>query len=240
LINLLSLENYFGLLLMTGDQNRFLQTLCLLPVLLGLTLLLCSLAFATSAQQTENDGGRWVFINGQDIIDAPLAIVMNHFRDVQKSDSMIPGLEIKKILKQISESERIDYDHFNVPWPFSDRYMIYHATAKNTAGRGILITMNSLENYPFEENDKVPARIKKSSFLLQSLPDNDSKTRVTIQLAVDPGGYLPIWLIDLASGSWSEDFFRNLRKNIRKELAGQNISKTNWTGRENAHPSTSH
>jgi hypothetical protein len=222
---------------MPSGLNRFLKTRFLLPALLGFSLLLCPLAFATSAEQMQIDEGRWVSINGQAIIDAPLAIVMDHFKDVQKADSMIPGLKTKKILQQISASERIDYDHFNVPWPFSDRYMIYRATAKNTAGQKILISMNSLENYPFEENDKVPARIKKSSFLLQSLPGDDSKTRVTIKLAVDPGGYLPIWLIDLASGSWSNDFFRNLRENIRKEFVGQNISKANWADRENALPS---
>ncbi len=203
---------------MTIEQNRILKKIFVFPALFGFFLLLCPLALATSIEPTEVNEDRWVFINGEGIIDAPLSIVMNHFKDVQKADSMIPGLKTKKILKQISDSERIDYDHFDVPWPFKDRYAIYRAEAQNIAGREILITLNPLDNYPFEENDKVSARIKNSSFFLQSLPEDNSKTRVTIKLAVDPGGYLPVWLINLVAGSWSKDLFNNLRKNIKKEI----------------------
>jgi len=197
-----------------------------------------SLAQATPSEQLKSAKGRWVFIGGEGIIDAPLAIVMNHFKDVKKADSMIPGLKTKKILQQVSDSERIDYDHFEVPWPFSDRYTIYRARAKNVAGREILITMDSLENYPFEDKEKVPARIKESSFLLQSLPEDKSKTRVTIKLTVDPGGHLPVWLINLVSGSWSNKFFKNLQKNIIKEKARQKISATSWSGSLNTNPSS--
>ena len=186
----------------------------------GFSSLPGSLALAT--EQMESAEGRWVSINGQGVIDAPLSTVIDHFKDVNKADSMVPGLKTKKILTQVSDSERIDFDHFEVPWPFADRYTIYRARAKNIAGREILITLDSLENYPFEDNGKVPARIKESSFLLQSLPEDDSKTRVTIKLTVDPGGHLPVWLINLVSGSWSKKFFKNLRKNIKKEM-GQKI-----------------
>lgn len=224
---------------MTIDQNSFFKRFFIFPALLGFSLLLCSLALATASEQKENDEGRWVSINGEGVIDAPLFVVMDHFKDVQKTDSIIPGMIAKRILKQISETERIDYDHYKVPWPFADRYTIYRAKTKNIAGREIFITMKSLDNYPFEENDKVLARVKKSSFLLQSLPENESKTKVTIKLMIDPGGYLPLWLIKLVAGSWSEDFFRNLRENIRREFEGKKSSETIWTNRKKTLPSAS-
>jgi hypothetical protein len=212
----------------------------LLTAFPGFSLLPGSLALATSSEQMEStDEGRWVFINGEGVIDAPLSIVEEHFRDVQKSDSMIPGLKIKKILKQVSASERIDYDHYGLPWPFKDRYTIYRARAKNVAEREILITLNSIDNYPFADNDKVPALIKESSFLLLSLPEDESKTRVTIKLKLNPGGYLPIWLINLNANNWAKKFFKNLRKNIKKEMIPQKISETNWTRSVATNPSPS-
>lgn len=222
---------------MAIDQNSFFKRCFIFPALLGFSLLLCSLALATASEQIDNDEGRWVSINDEGVIDAPLWIVMDHFKDVKKADAMIPGLIVKRILKQISETERIDYDHYKVPWPFADRYTIYHARTKNIAGREIFITMKSLDNYSFEENDKVLARVKKSSFLLQSLPEDESKTKVTIKLMIDPGGYLPIWLINLVAGSWSEDFFRNLRKHIRNEAVKLKILHTKSI--ENANISSS-
>jgi len=223
---------------LTIHRYRIFLIVSILTIFPGFPSLPGSLALATSSEQMESDEGRWVFINGEDVIDAPLSTVMDHFKDVNKADSMIPGLKTKKILTQVSDSERIDYDHFEVPWPFSDRYTIYRARAKNVAGREILITLDSLENYPFEDKEKVPARIKESSFLLQSLPGDESKTRVTIKLTVDPGGHLPVWLINLVSASWTKEFFKNLRKNIKKEMALQKISATNWTQSLNTNPSS--
>jgi len=212
----------------------------ILTIFPGFSLLTGSLALATHSEEMESaDEGRWVFINGEGVIDAPLSIVEEHFRDVQKSDSMIPGLKIKKILKQISDSERIDYDHYGLPWPFKDRYTIYRARAKYVTEREILITLNSIDNYPFEDNKKVSARIKESSFLLKSLPEDETKTRVTIKLKLNPGGFLPIWLINLNANNWSKKIFNNLRKNIRKEMTPQKISETNWTRSLNTSPSSS-
>ena len=179
------------------------------------------------------------FLNDEGIIDAPLSIVVDHFKDVKKADTMIPGLKIKRILEHISNGERIDYDHFEMPWPFKDRYTIYRSREKIVTGREILLTMNPLDNLPFEENDKVAVRIKKSSFLLKSLPEDESKTRVTIKLTVDPGGYLPVWFINLNTKSWSKDLLSNLRKNIRREITRQKISPTNLTKNADTGPSSS-
>jgi hypothetical protein len=199
-----------------------------------------SWALANSKNQMESsDGGGWVFITDEGVIDAPLSLVMDHFKDVNKADSMIPGLKTKKILKQVSDDERIDYDHFDVPWPFQDRYMVYRARAENIAGREILITLDPLDTIPVEENDKVHSRIKKSSFLLQSLPEDESKTRVTIKLTVDPGGYLPAWLINFVAESWSKELFSNLRKNIQREVVRQNTSLTTLIKKANPGPSSS-
>ena len=215
---------------MTIEGNSFFKKISLFIAVLGFSFLHGTLALATPEEPLENDDGNWVFINAEGIIDAPLSIVADHFKDVKKADSMIPGLKIKRIVEQISDGERIDYDHFEMPWPFKDRYTIYRAREKIVNGQEILLTMNPLDNLPFEQNDKVAVRIKESSFLLKSLSEDESKTRVTIKLTVDPGGYLPVWFVNLNAKSWSKDLFKNLRKNIRKENARQNISRTNLTG----------
>ncbi len=223
---------------MIFDRNRLSIKLSILTTLLGFSFLLCSLALATPADQLESDEGNWVYINDESVIDAPLSIVVDHFKDVKKVNSMIPGLKIKKILKQISDSERIDYDHYELPWPFKDRYMIYRAREKNIAGRKILLTMNPLGNHPFEDKSKVAIRIKESSFLLQSLPEDETKTRVIVKLTLDPGGFLPVWLINLNAKNWSKDLFQNLRKNIRREIAKQKISRINIARNANTGPSS--
>jgi len=207
---------------MLFDRNSLFIKFHILTALLVFSFLLCSWATATPTEQMASDD--WVFIVDEGIIDAPLSIVEQHFKDVQKADAMVPGLQTKKILQQISNIERIDYDHYKLPWPFKDRYTIYRAKEENISRGEILFSLNSLENYPFEDKDKVAIRIRESSFLLKSLPEDETKTRVTIKLTLDPGGFLPTWLINLNSKTWSKDLFKNLQKNIRKERTRQKFS----------------
>jgi len=212
---------------MTIDRNHFFRKFFIFVAGLGFSFLLCSLALATSTEQLDNADGNWVFINGEDIIDAPLSIVKDHFKDIKKADSMVPGLKVKKILEQVSESERIDYDHYELPWPFKDRYTIYRSREKTVAGQETLITVNSIPNYPFEDKDKIIMQIKNSRFLLKSLPDDATKTRVTIEMTLDPGGFLPVWFLNLQAKQWSKGFFKNLRKNVRRELSRKKVSQAN-------------
>ncbi len=218
---------------MMMDRNHLFLKVSLLTVLLGFSFLHGSWALATSEEQQERDKGDWVFINGEGVIDAPLLIVLEHLKDVQKSEPTIPGLKFKKVLEQISDSERIDYDHYELPWPFKDRYTIYRAMEKNIAGGETLITIHPLDSYPFKDEDKVAMKIKKSSFLLKSLSEDKTKTRVTVELTVDPGGFLPVWLLNFKSKSWPKELFVNLHKNIKRELARQNISEASLTTKTN-------
>jgi len=224
---------------MTIDHNNFFLKLSILTVSFGFSFLISPLALATpTEQQKYNDDGNWVHINGEGIIDAPLSIVLDHLKDVQKSEPTIPGLKLKKILQQISDNERIDYDHYELPWPFQDRYTIYRAREKIVSDWEILLTVSSLDNFPFEEKDKVALIIKKGTFRLESLPEDETKTKVIVKLTLDPGGFLPIWLINLNANSWSNDLFQNLRINTRSDVAKQKISKTNLTRKANTNSSS--
>lgn len=209
---------------MTYLRKRFSLKFSIVLAVLGFSFLLCSWALATPVQHLEDDPGGWVFIKDEALIDAPISIVEQHFKDVQKADAMVPGLKTKKILEQLSDSERIDYDHYKLPWPFKDRYTVYRAREEYHSGQEILITLQSIDNYPFEDHGKVAVKIKESSFLLRSLPEDATKTRVRINLTVNPGGFLPVWLINLNSKAMSKDLFKNLRKNIRKEKSRQKNS----------------
>ncbi len=165
--------------------------------------------------------GDWVRINGEGVIDAPIHIVVLFFKDVKKTIRMTPGLHDKIILQKISETNRVDYDHFKLLWPFKDRYLIYHAKQEYDTGQEILLTLNSIENYPYEDKNKILGIIRESSFLLQSLDGSHSRTKVTVSIRVDPMGWLPVWLLNFHTQNWSSELFKNLREDIQEYLANQ-------------------
>lgn len=173
---------------------------------------------STAFGQPENQGN-WVRIDGEDIIDAPIHIVALFFKDVKKSIRMTPGLRNKVVLKQISDTERIDYDHFKLPWPFKDRYLIYHAKQEYDSGQEILFILNSITNYPYEDKDKILGIVHASSFRLRSLGENPARTRITVSMRINPNGWLPVWLLNLHTQKWADELFRNLQEDIQKYLA---------------------
>lgn len=167
----------------------------------------------------------WITMEDKTVIDAPIELVSLFFTDVQKTITMTPGLKSKRILESISETNRIDYDHFKLIWPFKDRFMIYRARKEYNHGNEILIKMDSVENYPYEEKDKVRSFIDNSSILLKSSGKGDFKTTVTIKMKISPGGWLPLWLLRMHTDSWTKELFKNLREDIKGYLKDREKSK---------------
>ncbi|MDA1110806.1 MAG: hypothetical protein O3A78_13500 [Nitrospinae bacterium] len=144
--------------------------------------------------------------------------------------AIVPGLKKKTILKQISETVRIDYDHFKLPKPFKDRVVVYQAKQEYDTGHEVLFTLNSMKNYPLEDEDKVRGVVKEGSLLLQSFEKDPTKTHLTVTMRVDPGGFIPVWLINFQLDNLTKDLFIRLKENIQKEISRKNLTQTYWTG----------
>jgi carbon monoxide dehydrogenase subunit G len=195
----------------------------ILLAVLGWTLFFPAQALASETRQSRVEGG-WIVLREQWVIDASIDTLAHFLKDVQKSVAIIPGLNKKTILKQISATERIDCDLFKLPRPFKDRYVIYHAKQEYDIGHETLFTVNSLEDYPFEDEGKVLGVVREGSLLLRSLENDETKTNLTVTMQVDPGGFIPVWLLSLKLKSLLKDLFKNFKKNIKKEISRQNTT----------------
>jgi len=174
--------------------------------------------FITSDENLGDSQEDWVTMEDEAVIDAPIGLVALFFTDVKKTITMTPGLKRKRILRKFSDYNRIDYDHYKLIWPFNDRFMIYRARKEINRDDEILITMNSVENFPYEERGKVRGFIDNSSILLKTSPQDEFKTTVTIKMNINPGGWLPKWLVKFHTDSWTQELFKNLREDIQGYL----------------------
>ena len=174
--------------------------------------------FITSDENLGDSQEDWVTMEDKAVINAPIGLVALFFTDVKKTITMTPGLKRKRILRKVSDSNRIDYDHYKLIWPFDDRFMSYRARKEIHRKDEILITMNSVENFPYEERGKVRGFIDNSSILLKTSPQDEFKTTVTIKMNIDPGGWLPKWLVKFHTDSWTKELFKNLQEDIQGYL----------------------
>jgi hypothetical protein len=121
-----------------------------------------------------------------------------------------------KILKKINEHELIYHTQISAPFPVSNRDLILHVKAKkDTLTKTSVITIESLANYMPEIENVVRVPQSYSQVTLRAV--NESKLRIEYFIQVDPGGQLPVWLVNMFSTQAPFQTFRNLIKKLEGE-----------------------
>jgi hypothetical protein len=100
-------------------------------------------------------------------------------------------------LKQISVTEVVHYQTVVAPWPVDSRdFIVVVRLKQDPATKIVSITSTCKPDYI----PKVPGFVRitefKASWTL--IPQTDGSVEVIYQLLVDPGGYVPAWLVNLA------------------------------------------
>jgi hypothetical protein len=100
-------------------------------------------------------------------------------------------------LKQISETEVIHCQTVVAPWPADSRDFIVNVKlTQDPVTKVVSIVSTCKHDYMPEVEDFVRIKEFKASWTL--VPKSDGDVEVTYQLLVNPGGYVPAWLINLA------------------------------------------
>ena len=146
-------------------------------------------------------------------INASIHTLSEFIRDEDKVIKISPSLKDKRILEKISTRKRIDLDHIEMIWPLKDRYLIYLAREVYSNEFQALFTMNSI-NYFYEDASKVLGTMKNGRVYLVSMGFEKNTTRATVEITLDPGGWIPNWIMKRYSGNWAYLFLRNLSNEV--------------------------
>ena len=98
-------------------------------------------------------------------------------------------------------------------WPLKDRYLIYLAREVYINESQALFTMNSV-NFFYEDASKVLGTMKNGRIYLVAMDFNKNITRATVEITLDPGGWIPNWIMKRYSGNWAYLFLRNLSNEV--------------------------
>ena len=126
-------------------------------------------------------------------ICASLGALTAYVQDVSHIVDWIPDTEDARLLTQPSERERIYYLRTNMPWPVKDRDMIYRLVATpDPSATATTIEMTGLPDYLPAAADAV--RMTSMHGLWRIEQQGAKRTHVVLQMRVEPGGSVPIWL----------------------------------------------
>ena len=122
-----------------------------------------------------------------------LASLVKLLDDTESYTEWLHKCKEAKLLKRISERERITYLVIDSPWPIRDRdsinYSIIHQDVKSLA---IRIQIIGKKDFIGEKSGLVRIPMMKGYWLFKPL--KDGTTMVVYQMHSDPGGSIPHWL----------------------------------------------
>jgi hypothetical protein len=166
------------------------------------------------------DGSKVIAFKGEGIVDEPIEKVATVIIDTTRGTEWIDSLLASKVVRAISKTEFIEYDHVGIPFPFdtimSDRDFVSHVYLEADPK-----TKRMTVSYLPAEDDLAPVLKKytrgRMTCVFKLVPMSMSdETYVEAEIHCDPKGNVPKWLVNFFQQGWPQTTFENLRKEVQK------------------------
>lgn len=150
------------------------------------------------------------------VVEASLSRIAYVLMDVKTTKEWVYGTKVCTLLKQMTPSDLIYYSEVDLPWPASNRDFIIRITlTQDPKTRVMTIVAENMPTYISEKNGII--RIQRSSGLWHITPIDANHVKVEYTLQVDPGGWIPAWLVNMVASTGPYQSFIGLRKQVNKE-----------------------
>jgi hypothetical protein len=166
------------------------------------------------------EGSQVIAFRGEGIVNAPIEKVASIIIDTTRGAEWINSLVLSKVVRNISDTEFIEYDHVGIPFPFdqviSDRDFVSDVNIKYDAKTGWMTVSYKPTTDPDAPTLKKYTRgIIDCEFKLvrMSFPN---QTYVEARVFTDPKGSIPKWLVNFFQQGWPQDTFEGLRNQAKK------------------------
>jgi len=165
--------------------------------------------------RTEPGRGLPVF-KGVGVVDANLHEVLAVLDDTGRFTEWMPSCAKARVIKKISEFDRIEYNRTAAPWPVSDRDVVVRSTLEGSAEKQEVWARFQSVTAPGQGPIAGVVRMPRLRGFYHLQAIDEGHTRVTYQVDADPGGMLPDWLVKRTSRRLPIDTILGLRKQIKK------------------------
>ena len=119
------------------------------------------------------------------------------------------------IIRRISPDEFYYYTETSLPWPLSNRDAVFHSkTDRDSSGRYLNIKTTTEPSLIAEKSGKV--RVPYSSISWYLTRPSAKMIHVIYVLEINPGGYLPAWLVNMFADKGPYESFRRLSEVLKR------------------------
>jgi len=164
-----------------------------------------------------SDESPLVFVKGEGIVEASPQELFEFLQDFDKTTGLDPMFREGKIVLDLGNKHTINYAAFYMGPLITCRDFVMHGY-DGIGGNGIGVSVGKSVDL-----DALPARpsyvraiINASGYVYRALPEDPSKSFVQYVVNVDPKGWLPYWLVNLAASDQGTNIKR-LQEYFAKE-----------------------
>jgi hypothetical protein len=145
-------------------------------------------------------------------LDATKDELINTLQDIANYSQWVFSNKKSVILKTLDPRRIIYYTQSHLPWPIKDRDLIVELDI-NSAPDILIILAKSIPDYLPQNNDYIRVPYSLATWHVTQAPDN--KLKVDYTFSVDPGGNIPVWLVNATLAVGPYNSFVKLRELLR-------------------------
>lgn len=169
-------------------------------------------------------GSDVVALRGEGFIAAPITRVASVLADRKRSTEWIDRLVKTKVIRELSETEAINWNHIKTPTPLKDRDFVFKTRiTTDPAKKKVIFSYHSVTDKAAPEYDAyVRGDFKSGKFeltVMERTNKDGTKTRgthVVAEVIVDPRGSVPTFIVNMVQKSWPHKTLTALRKQVAK------------------------
>ena len=165
-----------------------------------------------------------VALRGEGFVAAPITRVASVLVNRSRAHEWIDRLAKTKMLRQLSETESINWNAIKTPTPLKNRDFVFKAVlSTDPAKKKFLVSYFSVTDPAAPETEHyVRGHFKSGKFeltMVERTNKDGTKTKgthVVAEVIVDPKGSVPKFLVNLVQKSWPHQTITALRKQVAK------------------------
>ncbi len=157
-----------------------------------------------------------VGLRGEGLIDAPLLRVGSVLLDTTRGPEWIDGLVESRIVRRLSDTEYVQWDHVATPFLLADREFVFKVKLEfKPREKQMSLRAYSVKDSAAPKTEYVRGEVVHGGYVLTSV-DGGRQTRILTEVLCDPKGSLPKWMVSRVQRSSPYDTIANLRRQVRK------------------------
>lgn len=117
------------------------------------------------------------------------------------------------LVETISDKELIYYAEVVAPWPISNRDLVVRLKVeRDSLSKNTIVTANGVPDYIPGKKGIVRVPMSKSKWIIR--PITESSVSVEYTMLIDPGGSVPLWMVNMVAEEAPYKSFRDLKKMV--------------------------